>query len=91
VKMQKVELGKDQVSKVGYVRVKTNLSDDHVGPVVGRMASVTIGDMLIPVTSAIIRIKPDDFITVELETQAEYIDIEALEKQTKLTIKREDK
>jgi hypothetical protein len=83
-KSSKIVSGKP--AKPGFIRVSTNLPENHKGPVVGQIAQVTIGDEVLPVTSAIIRIKPGNLITVELETYAEFVDIEAMQKATEIKI-----
>jgi len=71
-------------SKHGHVRVT---GGPETGPFVGNVAQVSIGDKVIPVTEAVITIKPGELVTMQFKTRPELIDIEVLEKNTKLIIK----
>ncbi len=54
---------------------------------IGRSVLVMIGDTMLPITKATIRIEMNEFVKIELETYAHGIDIEALQRDTELVIK----
>lgn len=54
--------------------------------VVSNTAQVTIGDQIIPVTDIVVRMRVGEYVQVELTTRADYVDVEALQKNTELNI-----
>lgn len=56
---------------------------------VGYSTHVMVGDTELPVTKAVITIEMDNFVKLELETRADLVDIEALQRETELIIKRD--
>lgn len=73
-------------STPGYVRVSGRAKSS---PMPGDIFQVSIGDKMIPVTEAIITIKPGELVTMQLKTHPECVDIEALEENTELKIVKE--
>lgn len=74
---------------IGSVQDQASIKDDAVrinsGPI-GRQCKITIGDTIIPVMAADIRIRPDELVTVECTLRAKDVDIQALKSETRLTI-----
>ena len=47
---------------------------------------LTVGGVMIPFYEATIKLSVDNFVTIEAKVPAEYVDVQALQEHTKLTI-----
>lgn len=78
-KVEEGELAEGPVFKDHTVRVKNERE-------IGSFATITINGQVIPVLSATIHMRPDEFNQVTIEVMAKDIDIVALEEYTRLEV-----